>query len=417
MNHKLLILGSLEEFVPLTRMAGQRGITTLVCDGYPEGPAKALADQAYDIPVTDIDAIAALCREEQVDGIVTAFSDLLLECMVKIAGKAGLPCYLQPEQLAFYRDKSAMKSMFRRLNIGTPRFITLKKDFTDRELEGLRFPAVVKPVDKYGSRGLLVLDSPEEIRRHFDYVCETSRRKEILAEEYNAGFEFNMMAWVHKGKVFVLSIADREKTPIGKGLIPISTRNVYPSRLMSQVYPEAKETLEKIIAFTGQKEGELSMQFFWDPERGIQVGETAARFLGYEHELIEYSSGFSVEKLLLDSVYDPEAMEKDLLRHDPWFKTCSAVLYFQGREKVIGSQAPARALEDLPFVRKACFFYREGEQVQEFVRPYTARFCISAASREEVDAQTRYIFDHIRILDTEGQEILYRNQIPDYPEF
>ena len=54
---------------------------------------------------------------------------------------------------------------------------------------------------------------------------------EILVEEYNDGYEFNMMTWVRHGKVHVISIADREKTFVAKGEIPISTRNVYPSRL------------------------------------------------------------------------------------------------------------------------------------------------------------------------------------------
>lgn len=94
MNKRLLILGTLGEFEQLVQKARARGIYTIVCDGYPDGPARAFADESYVIPVTDTDRIAALCKEKQVDGILTSFSDLLLECMVKISAKAGLPCYL-----------------------------------------------------------------------------------------------------------------------------------------------------------------------------------------------------------------------------------------------------------------------------------------------------------------------------------
>ena len=89
---------------------------------------------------------------------------------------------------------------------------------------------------------------------------------EILVEEYNDGYEFNMMTWVHKGKVHVISIADREKTDIGPGEIPISTRNVYPSCLYEQVVAPATDLLQCYADKTGQKEGALSMQFFWKPE-------------------------------------------------------------------------------------------------------------------------------------------------------
>ena len=90
MNHRLLILGTLGEFVQLVQKAKQRGYYTIVCDGYPDGEARAYADASYVLPVTDTDAIAELCKKERVDGIITSFSDLLMECMVKIAAKADL---------------------------------------------------------------------------------------------------------------------------------------------------------------------------------------------------------------------------------------------------------------------------------------------------------------------------------------
>ena len=73
MTHRLLILGSLMEFVQLIEMAKSRGIYTIVCDGYPDSPGKRHADKAYDIPSGDIDRIAKLCREEKADGIITSF--------------------------------------------------------------------------------------------------------------------------------------------------------------------------------------------------------------------------------------------------------------------------------------------------------------------------------------------------------
>ncbi|MDD3219240.1 MAG: ATP-grasp domain-containing protein [Lachnospiraceae bacterium] len=414
MKNRLMILGSLGEFVQLVQMAKERNIYTIVCDGNEDGPAKACADKAYHIDVRDIDAVAKVCKEEQVDGIVTAFSDLLLECMVKIAAAADIPCYLTPKQLPWYRDKDVMKKMFQKLNIGTPRFTTLQKNFADAQLSEFHFPVVVKPVDKYGSRGIYVLNSIQEIREYYDDSCASSDRKEILVEEYHDGYEFNLMSWVKDGKLYILSIADREKTPVEGNSIPISTRNVYPSCLINQVYPEAKEILEKVLAETGQKDGELSMQFFWKPGEAIQVCEVAARFLGYEHELIEYCSGLSVEQLILDSVYDTKQLTEELEAHNPFFTTCSAVLYFQGREKVIKDLSGAKACMQQPFVKEGWLFYEEGEQIQEFVRPYAARCYIVGENREEIDKYTDQIFADMSMQGTDGEELLYRNERIEY---
>ncbi len=417
MKKRLLILGSLDEFVRLVQFAKKRGIYTIVCDGYHDSPAKQEANRAYDIDATHIDEIVSLCKTEQVDGIITSFSDLLFECMVKVADKAHLKCYLTPDKLCFYRDKNAMKRMFCTLGIPTPKYICLEKDFTDEMLAGFRFPIVTKPVDRYGSRGVMVLDSVEKIRARFDEICASSAIKQVLVEEYHDGYEFNMMTWVMDGKVHVISIADREKTPIGSESIPISTRNVYPSRLYEKVEKKATAILQKIVDFTGQQEGALSMQFFWSPQRGLSVCEVAGRFLGYEHELIELSSGFCMEDLLLNYVYDPASLKESLLCHDARMKRCSAVLYFHGREMTIANQDIARKIACRKDVVFDQIFYKEGETVtRQGPNPYVVRYYITGDDRAAVDRSTEEIFKQISITAKDGSEILYPNKMTSYTE-
>ncbi len=411
--HRLVILGSLGEFVQLIQTAKRRGYYTIVCDGYAGSIGKSFADKAYDIDVGDTEAIAAMCRAEHADGIITSFSDYLFECMVKIAEAAGLKCYCGTEQLPCYRDKTRMKDLLTRLGIHTPAYRYVTKDFDDRELAGLRFPVVVKPIDKYGSRGVEVLDSVAEVREHFDHTCATSNIKKILVEEYHDGLEFNMMTWVLHGKVQVISIADREKTPIGNCQIPISSRNVYPSKRLDQVCDEAAGVLQKIADALGQTEGALSMQFFWNPHSGVSVCEFAGRFFGYEHELVEYAGGLNFEKLLLDYVYDGRAVEETFRDYSPRFPKTSAVLYFHGRPGMdVVHQETAQKLAKLPGVAETWLFYRSGETIiQHGPNPYVARYYITGDTREEIDELTRYFFAHMSITDGAGREVLYQNVI------
>lgn len=414
--HKLLILGSLDEFVQLIEMAKARGIYTIVCDGYKDSIGKKHGDKSYDIDVGNTDAIVRMCREEEVDGIITSFSDYLFECMVKIADKAGLNCYFDTEHLPYYRDKSKMKDMLSCLGIGTPSYVCVEKGFADSELAGITFPVVVKPVDKYGSRGVQILYSVEEVREQFAHTCETSEVKRILVEEYHDGYEFNMMTWVLDGQVEVISIADREKSAVGKHEIPISSRNVYPSRLMDAVYEEAREILQKTAEFTGQKEGPLSMQFFWNRDKGIQVCEVAGRFFGYEHELTELAGGLSIEKLLIDYVYNKQAIRETFQNHTSAFSKTSAVLYFHGRPGMqIADLSNAYGLADIPGVEMVQVFYKEGETVvQHGPNPYVARCYITGESREEVDELTGKIFRDMSVTDRKGAEVLYKNEVTKY---
>lgn len=418
MKHRLLILGTLGEFVQLVKKAKEQGYYTVVCDGYPDGPARQYADASYVIPVTDIDEVARLCRKENIDGIVTSFSDLLMECMVQIADRAGLPCYLRPEQLRWYRDKSACRELLSKLGLPTPGYVKVpatQKDESTLEAmtEGLRYPLISKPLDKYGSRGIFIIKDKSQLSERVSQTAEFTDLDEILIEEYNDGSEFNMMTWVSDGTVKVISIADREKTQFEDGALPESTRNVYPSRFLDEVEGAATSLLQSYIGYTGQKEGPLSMQFFWKPGEGIQVCEIAARFFGYEHELTDIVYGFNMEELLLNYVYDKartaQMLEKQDI-HKPLVH--GAVLYFHGRLLKIQDQYMAYELAQEPAVIKPWIFYEDGEEVIAYgPNPYLALYYIAADSRKKLDEISESFFEKMSMTDPDGKEIVFRNQI------
>ena len=105
-----------------------------------------------------------------------------------------------------------------------------------------------------------------------------------------------------------------------------------------------------------------------------------------------------------------------LQEHNPFFDKSSAVLYFHGREREIASLESAEKCFRSPEVSQSWIFYRQGEQVQEFARPYVARCFLHAGTREEIDRATDRIFAEMSIPDSSGEEILYRNVRTQYPD-
>lgn len=412
-KHRLVVLGSMDEFVELVKVAQKRGIYVIVCDGYEDGPAKKVADKSYTIDVRNTDEIAEMCKAEQADGIIASFSDLLAECLVNIAAKAELPCYCTPDKFSVLREKTLMKQMFSELGIGTPRSVILRKETLDGDVSSIGLPCVVKPVNGYGSRGIYKFDDLKDIEEHFDEVASYSDFDYILAEEYNDGFEFNMMTWLVDGEPQVLSIADREKSVEVPNAIPHVSRCAYPSRLIDEVYEDARAILRKVAAYVGMTSGPLSMQFFYAPEKGIQVCECAGRLFGYEHELVTLASGLSIEELLVDYVYDEEALREKLDRHSPFFDTCSAGLYFHGYEGKV-SEVHAPVVGDS--THEILKYYLPGEQIKHGVgaKPYAVRYYITAPDRATLDSVTEQLYGQVKVFDGCGVNLLYQNQMTAY---
>lgn len=412
-THRLVILGSMDEFVELVKVAQGRGIYVIVCDGYEGGPAKKLANKSYTIDVRDTDTIAKMCKDEQADGIIASFSDLLAECLVSIADKAGLPCYSTPEKFATLREKTRMKQMFSDLEIPFPSSTILRKETLASDLKKIGLPCVVKPVNGYGSRGIYKFDTLEEIEEHFDEIASYSDFDYILAEEYNDGFEFNMMTWLIDGDPQVLSIADREKSIEIPNAIPHVSRCAYPSRFIGDVYEDAREIVKKVADYVGMISGPLSMQFFYKPEKGIQVCECAGRLFGYEHELVTIACGLSIEELLIDYVYDEKALREKLANHSPFFTKCSAGLYFHGHGGKIAKVVTPNISQN---VKEILSYYQPGEVIKHGVgaKPYVIRYYIAAPDREVLDSVTDRLFAEVSVQDDKGIDLLYRNQMTEY---
>lgn len=416
MGHKLMVLGSTSEFSPLVKRAQERGIAVVCCDGYADGPAKAIADERYDIDIRDHDAIAKLAKSIGVDGIISAFSDNLPEQCAAIAPKAGLSFYLPAERLAILRDKSRMKKMFSELGVQFPKTAVAKRSSISEDIASLEFPVVTKPLNGWGSHGVFVLNSVEEVVERFDDVAKYSGGDAILVEEYNDGFELNTMSWVVDGSPVILEIADREKTADEPRAIPHVSRIVYPSVLTDIVIDDIRDILTKVARYVGLRNGPLCMQAFWAPERGIQVCECAGRVFGTEHEMLEYATNgaLTVEDLLIDTVYDADNLRVRLADHDPHLRRTSCGLFWHGKEGRISQMGGFPEVGSDECAADTLEYYTVGDEVRKGEQPYVARSYIVAPEREELDELTDSFFESAYMRNEAGESMLYDNERMNY---
>lgn len=98
-NKKLLILGSNAITCSIVEAAKALGVYTIVTswNKLEDAPAKQIADNYWDISLTDYDALLKRIREEGVDGILTGFTDSYLLPYQHLCELANLPCYATKE--------------------------------------------------------------------------------------------------------------------------------------------------------------------------------------------------------------------------------------------------------------------------------------------------------------------------------
>ena len=87
---KLLILGAGIYQVPLIKTAKRMGIQTLVASIPGNYPGFELADKVFYENTVDHEKILGIAREEQIDGIVTAGTDVAVITIGKVCDALGL---------------------------------------------------------------------------------------------------------------------------------------------------------------------------------------------------------------------------------------------------------------------------------------------------------------------------------------
>ncbi len=416
---RLLVIGSMDEFVELVRHARRRGCYVIVADGYVDGPARAYADEDHVVDVRDPRKLAELYKSCRADAVVTSYSDVLFESACEMRRILGVDEPFPLESMEILRDKASMRKLLDELGVAHPRSVEVSSSSEALESSrGLAFPCVMKPVDGYGSHGIRVVrDSAEAARVFGDVARHATRGERCLIEEYDEGAEINMTAWVCDGVAYPVSFADREKTFMGEGIVPQVTRIVYPSRQPRAVFDRALEIVQAVVDRLGVTAGPVCMQFFCGEGSRVSVCEITGRVFGYEHELIELGSGLSVEELLLDTAFDKASLKRRLEAHvlSAFVEPCCG-LYFHGCDGVVGDLSRARESLRDDAVVDSLFYVEEGDAFThgEGSKPYIARAYLQARDYRSLDRASARVLGAFYVPDAEGGDLSLVGRLPAY---
>jgi len=294
---KALVLAGGYPQIALIKELKSRGITVVLADYYPNPVAKPYADIYYQESTLDIEAITQVAKKEQVDFLITACTDQALLTVAKVSEELGLPCYIDYQTALNVTNKSYMKDVFQKNNISTAKYAVMGElDMT--RLEGLRYPAIVKPVDCNSSKGVKKVYNEAELREAFDQAVNFSRTDTAIVEEFIQGPEITVDVQVENGKAYVLSTAYSDKIADDDKFVIFRTR--YPIAETDAVREQIAQTAQQIADAFGLKNSLMLIQMISDGERVYVLEFSARTGGGVKYQLIKRVSGFDVIKAVVD---------------------------------------------------------------------------------------------------------------------
>ena len=205
---KLLLLGIDNTTRDAIEYARSKNVYTIVTDfSSPETKKeKKLADEYWMVDVSDFEALKKRCIEEGVTNIYAGTNEFCLDQCKRLCKELGFPFYASDDGWKASRDKGFYKEECRKAGVLTPKQYYLDKNFSEKDLEKIQYPVVVKPSDSTARKGLSIVSNQDELRAAYEKALEYSENKKIIVEQYIDGIDVYIGCYIHNKKLKLLYV-------------------------------------------------------------------------------------------------------------------------------------------------------------------------------------------------------------------
>jgi len=326
--------------------ARARGLRVVAVDRNPDAPGLAEADVAEVIDFSDVNAVVAVGRRHAVDGVLTISADRAVPVVAAVAEALGLPG-IGSETAHVMTHKVAMRRVLAEAGVPQPEFAAVRTLHEGHAaLDRVGFPAVLKPADSGGQRGVFRIESIADLERHLHAALAESPTDEAILESFVEALELNGLVVVRDGNALPLTLSDRLR-PAGIGF-GVGWIHVYPATIFGDQLEEAERVTVHAVHALGLRNGIAFPQLLATPDGRVLAIEVAARIPGGQMadlalhavgvDLVEVALRQALGEEVPDELVVPEFMQPLAIRFltaEPGPLPTGTVREIGGLEKVL----------------------------------------------------------------------------------
>jgi len=304
--------------------AKELGLRVAAVDRNPDAPGLREADLARVVDFSDVHAVLRATARLRIDGVLTVSADRAVPVVAAVAEARGLPG-IGARTAHLMTHKVAMRRRLAEAGVPQPRFAAVRTlSETRRAAADVGFPAVLKPADSGGQRGVFRVDSTDDVDRHLYEALAASPTEEAVLEEYVDGTELNGIVVARDGEATLLTLSDRLRPPgIGFG---VGWIHVYPPTIPPEQLAEAERVAVHAVHALGLRTGIAFPQLLAAEDGRVVVVECAARVPGGQMaDLVRWAVGVDLVETQIRMALGDE-LPDELVR--PQFAQPLAIRFF-----------------------------------------------------------------------------------------
>lgn len=298
---KILLLGGSAQQVIAIETAKRLGYYTVLCDFLPDNPGQYSADKFYLVSTTDKEAVLKVAKDEAISGIVAYSSDPAAPTAAYVAEKLFLPG-IPYETAHSFCEKHLFRTFLEDNGFNVPKAVAVADDTTLSALEGMEFPLIIKPTDSSGSKGVTVIEAPEEFESALNYAKEFSRNGVQIAEEFirrDHPHVIEAEIFVVDGKVKVWGLMNSVRDIYTNPLLPAAY--AYPLSVSDDRFELVKSEVSRLVKCSKVKYGAFNIEMIITKANKLYFLDAGPRNGG--NILPEFIGGIKNQNLVEATIY------------------------------------------------------------------------------------------------------------------
>lgn len=298
--NSIVIIGANDFQNPLILKAKEMGYETHVFAWKDGSIGERTADFFYPISITEKEKILEICRRIKPVAVTTIASDLANITVHYLCKNLGLPSN-SDHTLFVTTNKYAMRCELKNKGIKVPNFkeFTSKSTISAESLKGFRYPLIIKPTDRSGSRGIFKVSNFTELEEKIKISLDLSFEDKVIVEEFIEGNEYSCESISFNGKHQILAITKKYTTGSPNF---IETGHVEPSDLSPDMVVRVKDFVCKILDALNIQTGPAHTEFKINNNE-IEIIEIGSRMGGdcIGSHLVKLSTGYDFLKMTIQT--------------------------------------------------------------------------------------------------------------------
>ncbi len=411
---RLLVLGGSRISCEIVRKAKEMGIYTMVTDWYPveKSPAKELTDEYFMTSTSDIPAMKKLIIDNNIDGVITGYTDSVLPYYADICEATGLPAYGTREQFEMLTDKTKYKKLCKEFNVPViEEYEVSEFDLETNKINDIKYPVLVKPADGSGARGVFICNNAEELRVKYKEALNYSQSKNILVERYVKGEEVTVFYLLDNEEIYLTGMGNRHMKHNQEGVIPLPVAYTFPSVHLSNYMKETDKNVKEMFRSLGMKNGMVFMQCLVQDDECI-VYDIGYRLTGtLEYKLMNEVAGYDPLEMLIRFSLTGKMTGKNLENIiNPVWRPYACNVSFLMKPGTIKEIKGIDKIKEMPGVVDAVLAHHEGDtlpiEAKGMLRQIMLRVFAIAESEEELKQKLTDIYYLLKVYGENDENLL-----------